>query len=225
MSKNCLIIGSKSSLGNEIEKVFKNNFYEVFGTSRKFYKSSNPKEIFLDFDNIESLNKLEEKIPNIDCLIFCTGVLIGKGFNKYEYDEISNVFHANIIGPIVTLSRIAKKLNNKCSIVFIGSISGSAGSYDEVYASSKSAINGLIKSLAKKSKNSMRFNSIAPGLINNSTMFQQFSPAEIENHKISTPTNELNELKNIAKICFDICQEDWFQLNGQTIDVNGGKYV
>jgi len=225
MSNNCLIIGSKSSLGVEIEKVFKRNSYKVFGTSRKFKNSSNSKEIFLDFTNVDSLNQLEKKIPSLDCIIFCTGMLLGKELNNYEDEEIFKVFQTNIIGPLRILSRINKKINQKCSVIFIGSIAGSAGSYDEVYASSKSSLNGLIKSLAKKSKKSIRFNCIAPGLINNSTMYKQFKPEEIENHINNTPTNELNELKKIAKICLDICHEDWSQLNGQTIDINGGKYV
>ena len=225
MSKNCLIIGSKSSLGYEIEKIFKNNNYEVFGTSRKFNTKSKPNEIFLDFANIESMNQLKNKIPKIDSLIFCTGILLGKELNQYEDEEINRVYQANIIGPLMILSRISTRLNSKCSIVFIGSIAGSAGSYDEVYASSKSAISGFIKSLAKKSKNSMRFNSISPGLINKSNMMKQFSASEIENHKKETPTNKLNELDNIAQICFNICQENWSQLNGQTIDINGGRYV
>ena len=41
MTKNCLIIGIKSSLGIEIAKLFKNNNYEVFGTSRNFDKKTN----------------------------------------------------------------------------------------------------------------------------------------------------------------------------------------
>ena len=225
MPKNCLIIGSKSSSGVEIEKIFKKNFYTVFGTSRKFKKISDPKKIYLDFANAESLNQFENKIPNLDSVIFCTGMLIGKELIDYKDIEILKVYQANIIGPLMLLSRINKKLNRKCSVVFIGSISGSAGSFDEVYASSKSAINGLIKSLAKKSKKSIRFNSIAPGLIKNSGMYKQFSAKEIENHINTTPTNELNELKKIAKICLNICQDNWFQLNGQNIDINGGKYV
>ena len=72
MTKNCLIIGIKSSLGIEIQKIFKSNNYEVFGTSRNFKKNSKPQEIFLDFENLESLNQLKNQIPNIDCLIFCS---------------------------------------------------------------------------------------------------------------------------------------------------------
>ena len=88
MKKNCLIIGIKSSLGIEIQKIFKSNNYEVFGTSRNFKKNSNPQEIFLDFENLESLNQLKNQIPNIDCLIFCSGILVGKELNGYKHEGI-----------------------------------------------------------------------------------------------------------------------------------------
>lgn len=225
MKKKCLIIGIKSSLGTAIGKVFRDSNYDVIGTSRKFKSNLNPEEIFLDFENIESLNNLYKNIPDIDSLIFCTGLLPGKELEEYDDDTINNVFQSNIIGPIMVLNRIIKKLNKRCNVLFIGSISGSAGSYDEIYASTKSALHGFIKSLAKKSKNSIRFNCISPGLIENSKMIEGFSPIVIENHKQETPTNELNKLDDIAKVCFDISQEKWSQLNGQIININGGRYV
>ena len=225
MKKKCLIIGIKSSLGIAIGKVFGDSKYDVIGTSREFRNSPNNKEIFLDFENIASLDELLHNIPNIDSLIFCTGLLLGKELEEYDDCEINKVFQSNITGPIMVLKRIFKKLNKKCSVIFIGSISGSAGSYDEIYASTKSALHGLIKSLAKKSKKSIRFNCISPGLIENSKMMEKFSSSEIENHKSETPSNELNKLEDIAKICFDISQDDWSQLNGQIININGGRYV
>ena len=225
MKKNCLVLGSQSSIGIHIEKIFKDNNFKVFGTSRNFDNSNSKEEIFVDFSSNESLNKLSKQIPSIDSLIFCNGLLLGKKLSDYKDEEIVQVFDSNIIGPIKVLSRIQEKLNNNCSIVFIGSISASAGSFDEVYASSKSAIYALVKSLAKKSKNGMRFNCISPGLIKDTAMFAQFTDIEIENHIKQTPTKKLNTPAQIAKICFDICQEEWSQMNGQVIDVNGGRYV
>ena len=188
-------------------------------------KYSNKNQIFLDLENKESINKIIDLIPLLDSVIFCPGILLGKGLEEYDDPEILNVFQINVLGPIEILLKIKEKLNNKCSIVFIGSIAGSAGSFDEVYASSKSALNGLIKSLAKKSKNAIRYNIIAPGLIANSSMIKNFTQNEIENHKLQTPTNELNDLKKLSKVCFQICQAEWSQLNGQIIDINGGRYV
>ena len=38
------------------------------------------------------------------------------------------------------------------------------------------------------------------------TNFKKFTQNEIENHKLQTPTNELNDLKKLAKVSFQI----WF---------------
>ena len=225
MKRNCLIVGSQSSLGNEIKNIFLKNNYQVFGTSRKFKKFNENNNIFLDYGNNESLNTIAEEIDFLDAIVFCTGLLKSKEFIDYDDSEILEVFQANIIGPIKLLKRIFHKFNPECKIVFIGSIAGSAGSFDEVYASSKSAISAFVKSLAKKSKNNIRCNCISPGLIENSSMFGQFSKENIKSHKNQTPTNELNQLNKIAKVCFDICQDNWTQLNGQVIDINGGRYV
>tara|TARA_Y100000589_G_C27174417_1_gene638115 strand:- start:247 stop:924 length:678 start_codon:yes stop_codon:yes gene_type:complete len=225
MKKKCLIVGSKSSLGNEIKNLFKLKDYEVYGTSRSYKNLIDSKKIFLDFEDEKSINDFSNKIPLIDCLIFSNGILLGKELVDYDDSEFTKVFNINIIGPIKLLKKINNKLNPGCKILFIGSIAGSAGSFDEVYAASKSAINSFVKSLAKKSKNNIRCNCLAPGLIENTTMFKKFSEEDINKHKMQTPTKELNSIKKIAKISFDICQEDWAQLNGQIIDINGGRYV
>ena len=122
---------------------------------------------------------------------------------------------------------------DKVNIFFVGLISESFcfliptsnGSFDEVYGSSKSAIYALVKSIAKKSKNGLRCNCISPGLIEDSTMYRQFSSTEISSHKNQTPTGELIAIDDLAKVCFDICQDEWNQLNGQIININGGRHV
>lgn len=156
---------------------------------------------------------------------FCSGILLGKELNLYDDDEIDSVFNINIIGPIKLIKRLKDKFNPKSKILFVGSIARSAGSYDEVYAASKSAIHALVKSIAKKSNNGINCNCISPGLIENSNMYNKFSASEINIHKSQTPTGELLNLQDIAKVCFNICQDEWNQLNGQIIDINGGRYV
>ena len=118
MNKNCLIVGSQSSLGIEIENIFTKEKYNVFGTSRKYVNSLNSKEIYFDFENFDSFKNLEEKIPILDCLIFSTGILKGKGLNEYEDQDIFNVFQTNIIGPIMTLVRLKEKLKKKMPCYF-----------------------------------------------------------------------------------------------------------
>ena len=109
--------------------------------------------------------------------------------------------------------------------MFISSISTSAGSYDEIYSASKSALYGLTKSLAKNTKNGVRFNCVSPGLIKNTRMYDTFNKDEIQAHLLQTPTKQLVRSKDLAEIIFDICQPHWKSLNGQIIHVNGGRHL
>ena len=66
---------------------------------------------------------------------------------------MEEAFDANIVVVAKFVKYLFSKLNNNSSVVFISSISASAGSYDEIYSASKSALYGLTKSLAKNTKN------------------------------------------------------------------------
>ena len=225
MIKTCLIVGSSSSLGKKIKEHFSSNNYHVFETNRKEKYLNQETNFYLDYNDKESLDLISQKVPKLDCLIFCSGILLGKDLHNYEDWEIDQVFNINILGPIKLLRRFSDKFKLKSKVLFIGSIAGSNGSFDEVYGSSKSAIYALVKSIAKKSKNGLRCNCISPGLIEDSTMYRQFSSTEISSHKNQTPTGELIAIDDLAKVCFDICQDEWNQLNGQIININGGRHV
>ena len=107
----------------------------------------------------------------------------------------------------------------------MNSISAFNGSYDASYAASKAAIIGFIKSMAKNGPNTIRFNAIAPGLIEDSKMARQFTVEDFDRHKSETPTGLHNDSSKIADIVFDICGPSWINMNGQVIHINGGRYV
>ncbi len=149
----------------------------------------------------------------------------GKNFFDYSNEEVELVFKSNLIAPLLILKSLINVMKDGGSVLFISSISGSAGSFDEFYSSSKAALHGLVKSLAKKSKKGIRFNCLAPGLIEGSSMYQTFTHEEINRHRLETPTNSLIHLDEMAKVCFDLSQPHWQALNGQVININGGRYV
>jgi len=114
------------------------------------------------------------------------------------------------------------RLKIKASIIFLSSISGQRGSYDPIYSASKAAQIGFIKSLALWEGSKLRINGVAPSLIDNSSMFKSMSKKRREHHLSQSPTGKLTTKKEIAKIIFDICSDDWKNVNGQIIPVNGG---
>jgi len=223
--KTCLIVGGDSSLGAAVASLFRSERYRVLTTSRRTTRTNDSSILRIDLDTTNNAQSYKGHIGSLDALIFCTGYLPGKSLPDYTDDDIYDVFNSNILVVIRALQIFTPHLNTGASVLFTGSIAGSAGGFDEAYASSKSALTGLTKSLAKKASNSIRFNCVSPGLIEGSGMSDTFSPEEISKHKEQTPTGTLVQLSELARIYFDLCQPHWSSLNGHVIDINGGRYV
>ncbi|BDW96813.1 putative short chain dehydrogenase/reductase [Thalassospira tepidiphila] len=225
LNKTCFVIGADSSVGRGLVEVYAKAGYQVIGTSRREPALPDKNIFSIDLENPGSLRTLAKKAGAIDVLILCIGMLPGKDLRHYTDTELSEVFHANAIIAMKVVRDLLDYMRVGGVVLFMGSIAGSAGSYDDAYAASKAALVGLTKSLAKKSSNGVRFNCVAPGLIEGSTMFGGFTEDEIKRHEQQTPVGKLLMLDDLVRICFDITQPHWSSLNGQVIDINGGRYV
>lgn len=221
----CLIVGAGASIAPEISKVFRNNNYNVISVARK--SSSVSTEIIRCSLNCDGSLNLSDRslLEGFDAVVCCIGMLVGKSIQDYTDAEMEDTFTANIVTITKFIKYLLPRLNNNCSVVFLGSIAASAGSYDAVYSASKSALYGLTKSLAKNTINGVRFNCISPGLIKDTRMYETFDKGQIEMHISQTPTNQLITIQALAEMIYDICQPHWNSLNGQVLNVNGGRYV
>ncbi|MAI14636.1 MAG: hypothetical protein CMM15_11495 [Rhodospirillaceae bacterium] len=219
-------MGANASIAPDISNVFSANSYEVISAFRKFTKYKATKSIRYSVSADGGLKITNSSlVGELDAVVFCTGALMGKSIQDYTIAEMEEAFDANILVVVKFVKYLRSKLNHNSSIVFISSISASAGSYDEIYSASKSALYGLTKSLAKNTKNGVRFNCVSPSLIKNSQMYNTFSNDEVQTHVSQTPIKQLVNSKDLATIIYDICQPHWRSLNGQILDVNGGRYV
>jgi NAD(P)-dependent dehydrogenase (short-subunit alcohol dehydrogenase family) len=222
----CLIVGANASIASDIFDVFTENNYEVIPVVRESSGSKMVKSISYEVDKDGNIKIIPSSLlKGLDVVIFCNGRLIGKSVKDYNVAEIEEAFDANIVVVSKFVKYLLPYLNKNSSVVFLSSISASAGSFDEIYSASKSALYGFTKSLAKNTKNGVRFNCVSPGLIEKTQMYNSFTKNEIKVHKLQTPTKKLVSSKDLAAIIFDICQPHWGSLNGQIIGVNGGRYV
>ena len=228
--KHTLLICSSNSVGRCLQRTFLKEDWVVSQTSRKKDTSLDAvtKNYFLDISSDESISAFVKAVragSKIDALIFLCGYLNGKSLEDTKQEEILAQFSVNTISQIRIVKMLLKHMNNEGRVVFLNSISAFNGSYDPVYASSKAAMIGFLKSMSKYGPNNIKFNAIAPGLIEDSNMATQFSSIDIERHKSETPSGRLNSSFEIAEIIFEICGHKWRNLNGQVIHVNGGRYV
>lgn len=231
--KNLVLIGGSSSLGGDICEIFTRENYKVyasyFSNNKKTSTLKNLEFHHLDLTNSSSIKNFSEflvkKNIKIDVLISLAGIIPGKNLAEYSDIDLDLVSDVNFLGQIKLLKKLLPLITNKSRLIFLSSISAQKGSYDPIYAASKGAILSFVKSMLLSLPPGSTINAIAPGLIDNSSMFNKMDFEIQKMHAKTTHTGKFLNINDLSKIIFDLCQDHWKHLNGACIDLNGGQYL
>ena len=136
-----------------------------------------------------------------------------------------NVINTNLTGTFnltkVFIKNMIKKRYGR--IINISSVSGLMGNPGQVnYSSSKSALNGFTKSLAKElGSRNITVNSVAPGFI--STDMTTFLDDNKKNEIIrDIPLKRFGKSEDVSQIVYFLASDNSSYITGQTISVDGG---
>ena len=231
---NVFISGASRGIGSSIANYFAENNYMVIGTSRSNFKFKNKSKnllpIKLDItsredikDCFESLKK-DNLLPNI--LINNAGITADQILLKMKDDDWDNVIATNLTGTFNLTKVFLKNMikNKDGRIINISSISGLMGNPGQVnYASSKSALSGFTKSLAKEvGSRNITVNCIAPGYIN--TDMTSYLDAKTKNEIIKNiPLQRFGDTADVAKLAMFLASNESSYITGQIINVDGGR--
>ena len=233
INKVVFISGASRGIGESLANYFAEKDYYVVGTSRNDFnfknKSKNLFPIKLDITCRESIkncfNDLKEKniLPTI--LINNAGITSDQLFLRMKDDEWDDVISTNLTG-VFNLTKIFIKnmIKNKGGrIINISSISGLMGNPGQVnYSSSKAALNGFTKSLAKEiGSRNITVNNVAPGFIDTdmTSYLQEDAKQEIIN---TIPLQRLGNVDDVSKLVYFLASDEASYITGQTISVDGG---
>ena len=238
MSKIVFISGASKGIGLEIAHIFSKNNYQVIGTSRgnfsldKLIDDSNAISVKLDVTNrneIESLYKeLKDQKLLPDILINNAGVTNDQLFLRMTYDQWDQTINTNLNGVFnLTKVFIKNMIKNKYGrIINISSVAGLMGNVGQVnYASSKSALLGFTKSIAKEmGARNITSNIIAPGFIKTdmTNVLDEAIQAEI---KSKIPLKSFGDPTDIAQTALFLASENADYISGQTISIDGGLFI
>ena len=230
---NVFISGASKGIGKTIAYNFAKNNYTVVGTSRQEFEFDNKLEnlipIKLDVtsrDDIKAcFDDLNDRglLPNI--LINNAGITSDQLFLRMKDSDWDNVIDTNLNG-VFNLSKIFIKnmvKNRNGRIINISSISGLMGNPGQVnYSSSKAALNGFTKSLAKElGSRNITVNSVAPGFIE--TDMTSFLDETAKKNVIETiPLKRLGRPEDVAELVLFLASEEASYITGQTISIDGG---
>lgn len=229
--RNTLIVGAGSSIGPPVVDAFVQRGDQVLGTVRSGTVPQLAPDRTVELDLLDSASldaaaaACRERVAQLDVVVFLAGILPGDSLSAYSDEQAGNVLTVNVGAQAMFLRRLLPMLRDGAQVVMTASVSGERGSFDPIYAASKAAVIGLVKSLATWLAPEVRVNAVSPGLIDGSTMHQDMAPERRSVHRRRTPTGRLVTPEEIAGVVVGICEPAWAGLNGQVIGVNGGAHV
>ena len=223
--KNYLVIGGSSGIGKEISELLsKKNI--VFSTSRNELNESNQNIRHIKYDVLE--DELDPGLlPNqIDGFVYCPGTINLRPFRSLKLETFRSDLELNLIGAIKTLQIILPKLQQSpsSSIIFYSTVAVKTGMpFHSSVSSSKSALEGLTKSLAAEFAPNIRVNCIAPSIVD-TPLANKFLNTEdkIEKAAARHPLNKIGTAKEIAQLTQYLLDEKSKWITGQIINIDGG---
>lgn len=237
--KTILVTGASSGIGKSIAIQCSQFGASVMITGRNLERLQNTLDIInaegtqthfsypADLNDDEQIVKLASDVPAIDGLVLCSGINDKAPIKHVDRDKIEKMYNANVYGPMLLVKELVKqkKISKGASIVFISSISSIYATVSNaLYASSKGAINSLVKVLALElASKKIRVNSIMPGMVRTG-MINAYGISEEEMDAVikGYPMGRIGEPEDIANAAIYFLSEASSWVTGSSLIVDGG---
>jgi 3-oxoacyl-[acyl-carrier protein] reductase len=216
--KYLFITGGNGEIGKAIISQFQD--YIVYAPSSKE----------MDCLNLSSIKNyiINAGISKIDVFIHCAGINNPKPYIDSTEVSLLNTMKINAFSFLYITQELSKYfINNSTKILAISSIYGSISRVGRLeYNASKSALNGMIKSIALElAPKGIVVNSIAPGFIETSLTFKNNSKQTVEEIMSNIPLGRLGQPAEIAWYVNLLCSSQNTYLTGQNIIIDGGYLI
>lgn len=170
----------------------------------------------------------EKAFSSVTTLVNNAGVYEERVVEKEDTAHFDKIFHANVLGPLLTTAEFARRFKGKAGRVVNISSGGARSALNGggVYCASKAAVEGLTRVHALElGPKGITVNSIAPG-VTETEMMKHGLPEEVKKHMIgNTILGRLGQPADIADAVAFVCSDDARWVTGQFLDVSGGLRV
>ena len=238
MSKIVLVTGASRGIGLEAAKYFSKEGYKVIGTSRGDFNlgeligDDNAISGQLDLMSKESIKNLFADLKSKDLLpavlVNNAGITKDQLFLRMKDEDWDDVIETNLNGLFrVTKAFIKPMVKNKFGrVINISSVAGLMGNSGQVnYSSSKSAMVGFSRSLAKElGSRNITSNVVAPGFIETDMTTFLNDDEKVEVSK-NIPMKRFGTVEDVAKCILFLASDEANYITGQTISVDGGLFM
>ncbi|MBW2528171.1 MAG: 3-oxoacyl-ACP reductase FabG [Deltaproteobacteria bacterium] len=168
-----------------------------------------------------------KRLGGLDILVANAGVAIDGLLPRVREADLDRVFAVNVKGAMACARGAIRPMMRARwgRIVFVSSVAGELGNAGQAaYASSKAALIGLTKTLAREyASRSITVNAVSPGLID-TDMTKEIPDAMRERALQGIPLGRAGTPADVAgAVCF-LCSEEASYVTAQVLRVNGGMH-
>lgn len=237
--KNILVTGASAGIGRAVALLCADNGANVVIVGRNVSRLEDTynsltikgcqvhKQVIADITQEEGLYDIVSVIDVVDGIVHCAGInemSVLKYINKAKIDAM---FDINYSAPLLLTKELykKKKLVNNSSVVFISSISSTYATISNaLYASTKGAINSLVRVLALElSVKRIRVNAISPGMIRTAMLHAYgHSDEDVEAMVKDYPLGRLGLPEDVANAASFLLSNASAWITGTNLVVDGG---
>lgn len=171
------------------------------------------------------------RFGKLDAVIHWAAIHSTAAWEELSADAMNRVLAINVTGSFLVAQAAARHMTQRgkgaivlCSSTSVvnGSIGGPPGNGGPAYVTSKAAITGLVRSLARAlGPKGIRVNAVSPG-VTDTPMIETYTPQQREATIGRVPLGRLAEPEEIASVgCFLITDAARY-MSGEVVIVNGG---
>lgn len=238
-----LVTGATSGIGKEIAIQLSNN-YNVVLHGRNLDKLNdvgvqcNPDKITLKwYNDLEDVNEVENSLTSfistnsieIFKFVHCAGVMKMAPLKMSTLSLLQETFNVNVFAPNLICKVLTnKKANNSTlnSAVFISSnISNHGAKALSAYGSSKSALDGLMRSLAVELAPKVRVNSVLPGAVETEMTKDILANVEVRDRMLAVYPLGIGTPNDICQVVSFLLSENARWITGQQFIIDGGRTI
>lgn len=220
---NFLVIAASSAIGQAIVKALQSQGDTVFTTARNTNKIK--PDALLDATDFEAVSEVFKQAGAIDGVVNCAGSLLLKSAHTTSKQQYQDVIDSSLTTAFATVQAAGMHMKKGGSVVLISSAAAMVGiANHEAIAAAKAGIIGLAQSAAATYANiNLRFNVVAPGMINTPLTAQLIAnPMAFEASKAMHALGRVGNPEDIARAIIFLLNPENNWITGQVLAVDGG---